>query len=136
FVEARAALGQIANSLQHDERGVALVEMKHRRVGAERLERANAADAENDFLLDARLAIAAVQPRGQLAVPWRVLFEIRVEEIQLDAPDPDTPHGDEHRAFAERHGGDARLAVGGYCRLDRRVSPVEPLVALFLPAFG
>ena len=39
-------------------------------------------------------------------------------------------------AIAERHGRDARLAVRRQRRLDRRVGPVEPLVALFLPPFG
>ena len=39
-------------------------------------------------------------------------------------------------AIAERHGDDARLAVGRDRRLDRRVGPVQPLVALLLPAFG
>ena len=78
---------------------------------AERLQRADAADAEDDFLLDARFAVAAVEPRRQLAIPRRVLFEIGVEQIQLDAAEAHAPHGDEHRSIAERHGGDARLAV-------------------------
>ena len=103
---------------------------------AERLERAHAADAEDDFLLDARLAIAAVEARRQLAVPRRVLLEVGVEQIQLHAAEAHAPDRDEHRSVAERHGRDARLAVGRQRRLDRRVGPVQPLVALFLPAFG
>jgi hypothetical protein len=49
-------------------------------------QRAHAADAEDDLLLDARLAVAAVEPRRQLAVPRRVLLEVGVEQVQLDRP--------------------------------------------------
>ena len=61
FVEGRAALREIADALQDDERGVPLVEVEDRGIGAERLQRAHAADPEDDLLLDARFAIAAVE---------------------------------------------------------------------------
>ena len=111
-VEGRAALDEIADALQHDEGRVPFVEVEDRRLDAERLQRADAADAEDDFLLHAGFAVAAVQARRQLAVPRRVLLEIGVEQVQLHAADPHAPDRDEHRAIAERHGGDARLAVG------------------------
>ena len=94
--EARAVLDEVADALQHDESGVSFVQMEHARLDAERLQHANAADAENDFLLDARFAITAVQTRGQLAVPRGVFLEIGVEQIQRDAAEPDPPHRDEH----------------------------------------
>ena len=96
--------------------------------------RAHAADAEDDFLLDARLAIAAVEARRQLAIPRRVLGEIGVEQEQPHAPEPHAPHRGQHRAIAQRHRGDARPAVRRDRRLDRRVGPADALVALFLPA--
>ena len=40
----------------------------------------DAADPEDDLLLDARFAIAAVQPRRQLTIPRRVFLEIGVEQ--------------------------------------------------------
>ena len=126
---------QIADALQHDERGVPFVQVPDRRRRAERLERADAADAEDDFLLDARLAVAAVEPRRQLAVPRRVLLEIGVEQVQLHAAEPHAPHLHQHAAVAERHRDDAGLAVGGDGRLDRRVVPVQALVRFLLPAF-
>ena len=70
---------------------------------------AHAADAEDDLLLDARLAIAAVEPRRELAIPRRVLVEVGVEQEEPDASDAHAPHRGEHRAIAERHGGDAGL---------------------------
>ena len=65
--------------------GVSFVEVEHAGVDAERLERAHAADAEDDLLLDARFAIAAVEARRQLAIPRRVLLEVGVEQVQRDA---------------------------------------------------
>ena len=102
---------------------MALVQVPDGRRWPERAQRADAADAEDDLLLDARLAVAAVQARRERAIPRGVLFEIGVEQVQLDAAQPDAPHGHEHRAVAERDGGDARLAVGGRRRLDGDVAP-------------
>jgi len=51
-------------------------------LDAERAERAHAADAEDDLLLDADLAIAAVQARRELPIPRGVLREIRVEQVE------------------------------------------------------
>ena len=77
--------------------GVAFVQVEDGRRRAERLQRADAADAEDDLLLDARFAIAAVEPRRQLAIPRRVLLEIGVEQIQLHAAEAHAPDRDEHR---------------------------------------
>ena len=100
------------------------------------LQRAHAADAEDDLLLDARLAIAAVEPRRQLAVPRRVLLEVGVEQIELTRPtrtrQTATSTDRSPSGTAVMHG----LPSGVERRLDRRVRPVEPLVALLLPAFG
>ena len=122
LLEARAGLAQIADPLQDDERGVPFVEVIDRGRVAHRLQHADAADAEDDFLLHARLAIAAVETRRQLAIPRRVLLEIGVEQVQHDASDADAPDRDEHRSIAERHRRDARLAVRRDRRLDRRAA--------------
>ncbi len=134
-LERFAPLDQIADPLEDDECRVPLVEVPRRRVRAHRFQRTYAADAEDDLLLDARFAVAAVEPRRQLAIPRRVLFEIGVEQIQLHAPEPYPPHRDEHSAVAERHGDDARVAVGRGRALDRRIRPVEALVDFLLPPF-
>ena len=76
-VERGSLFDQIADALEDDEAGVSFVQVEHAGIDAERLQRADAADAEDDLLLDARFAIAAVQPRGQLAVPRRVFLQAR-----------------------------------------------------------
>ena len=133
-LEVGARLAQVANALQDDEGGMSLVQVIDRGRVAHGLQDAHAADAEDDLLLRACFAIAAVQPRRQIAIPRRVLLEIGVEQVEHDAADADAPHGDEHRAVAERHGGDARLAVRGDRRLDRGARPIQLLVDLLLPA--
>ena len=112
-LEARTRLAQIANPLQDDERGVPFVEVIGRRRAAHRLQHAHAADAEDDLLLHARFAIAAIEARRQLAIPRRVLLEIGVEQIQRDPAHAHAPHRHEHRAVAERHRGDARASRRG-----------------------
>ena len=59
--EAPGLLDEIPNALQDDEAGVPLVEMKGAGIRTERSQHAHAADAEDDLLLDARFAIAAVE---------------------------------------------------------------------------
>jgi hypothetical protein len=98
------------------------------RIRAHRLQHADAADAENDLLLNARFAISAVQAGRQLTIPRRVFFEVGVEQIQLHATDMDTPHVDEHRAIREWHRDDARFAFRRERVLDRRLGPIELLV--------
>src|SRR5215813_5143148 len=135
-VETVATLDEIMDALQDDKCGVAFVEVKRADVDAEGLERAHAVDAEHDLLLDARLPVATVQARRQLSVPWCVLLEVGVEQVERHAPHPDAPYGDEHRALAEWHGSNALLAVGQHGELDGRVGPIQTLVAFLLPAFG
>jgi hypothetical protein len=97
-LERVARFQALTDPLKDDEGGVPLVEMPDHRIDAERAKRTHAADAENDLLLDSRFAVAAVQPRGQLAIPRRVLLEVGVEEEQPRVPQAHAPHRDQHRA--------------------------------------
>ena len=124
------------DALQHHEAGMPFVQVPHRRIEPEGAEGTHAADAEDDLLLDPRLAIAAVQAGRQLTIPGRVLLEIGVEQIEVRVSQLRVPDLHQHRALAERHGNDARLAVRHHRRLDGRVLPPQAAVALFLPALG
>ena len=62
-VEALSAFDQLFDSLERRERCVALVEMPHHRLIAQRAQRPNAANTQNDLLLKSCLAISTVKPR-------------------------------------------------------------------------
>ena len=63
LVETVAVGDQLVNTLQHDERGVSFVQMPDVGLDAKSPQRTHAADAENDFLLEACFAIAPVEAR-------------------------------------------------------------------------
>ncbi len=91
FVEAHAFGDVLVDALQDDEPGMALVQVPHGRRDAERADRAHAADAKNDLLLETGFAIAAVETRGEIAILRGVFLESGVEQVKVDAADPDFP---------------------------------------------
>ena len=132
-LEIRARFAQIADALQHDEGRVPFVQVIDSGLVAHGLQHPHAANAKNDLLLHACLAIATAA-RREVAVPWRVLFEVGIEQIEDDAPDAHSPDRDEDRPVAERDCRDARLAVGCDSRFDRSARPIQLLVDLLLPS--
>ncbi len=134
IVKRLPLLDELPDALKHDETGVAFVQVKDGRRRLQRAERQHAADAEDDLLLHARLAVAAVQPGRQLAIPGRVVLEIGVEEVQLHAAKPDAPDGDAYGAIAEGDIDSAHRSVARDRGLDGRVGPGQRLVAFLLPA--
>ena len=79
------------HALENQEGGMAFVDVPDRRVQAERGEGARAADAEQDFLLDARRPVAAVEAVGDFAVAFRVLRQPGIEQDEPDMADADFP---------------------------------------------
>ena len=106
--KSRPSRDVLVDALQDDESRVPFVQVPHGRCNPERAQRANAADAEDDLLLQTGFAIAAVETRREIAILRRVLLETRVEQVQVDAADPDFPDVGQHGAIAKRHRDDAR----------------------------
>ena len=103
---------------------------------AERLERAHAADAEQDVLRQPPVGLADVEPRRDPAGRDVVLRPLGVEQEQRDAADVHAPDLGRHLEPAHGHGDGQRRAVGtrhqrGGQPLGIRVDPV-----LVLPAAG
>ena len=132
-------LDELADALDAEESGVALVGVEHlrrrrpggRAVGADR---AHAADAEQQFLLEPVLGAAAVQPVGDLPGGGVVLLDVAVEQQQRHPAD--LGHQDlrvQRAAFGQRERDPRRTAVE-IQRLDRQALRVERRVALQLPA--
>jgi hypothetical protein len=71
---------EAAQELDREQRRVAFVHVVGLDFEAERVERAQAADAENDLLLQAVDLVAAIEKMRQVPVLFGVLLEIGVEE--------------------------------------------------------
>src|SRR5437763_17175124 len=81
---------------------MALVQMADRRLLAERAEGADAADAQDDLLLDPVLLVTAVELGGDVAILRAVLGDVAVEQVQGHAADLDPPHLDLHLTARQR----------------------------------
>ena len=109
--QVEALAHQRAHALEHEERRVPLVDVPRGGLDAHRRQRARAAHAEHDLLLDARVAVAAVEAMRGGAVLGAVGLEVGVEEVELHAPDPRVPHLRVHVVVAEFHAHLEGLAV-------------------------
>src|SRR5690606_29981230 len=102
IAEALALEQQGTRSLARGERGVTLVQVDDLRLEAGGAERAHAADAEEDLLLQTVLVVAAIQAVGDAAILGPVLRNVRVEQEERDAPHVGPPDARERAAVAER----------------------------------
>ncbi len=120
---------ELADALEPEEAGVALVGVEHLGLDAERFEGAHAADAEQDLLLQPVLGVAAVQPVGDGAQLGRVLVDVGVEQVQRHPADVGAPHLGDERPAAQLDR-DAHPVARG----DGHGVRVEVGVGLLLPA--
>ena len=101
------------------------------------LDRAHAADAEQQLLQQAVLAAATVEAVGDRAQGVLVLGDVGVEQQQRDAADRDPPHArGERLAVGQRQGHEGRGAVRVAQHRQRQAVGVEHRVALLLPALA
>ena len=113
-----------ANRFEHGESAVPFVQVQHAGRDAHGLQRAEAADAQQQFLADADAPVAAVQTRGQFAVFRSIAFDVRVEQQQIAAAHLHAPDlGADGAAAGLDLDGD-RLAVGADGRLHRQLVDV------------
>jgi len=126
----------VPDPLEGQEGGVPLVHMADGRLDPQGAEGAQAADAEDDLLLDARLLVSAVELVGDLAIARLVLRRVGVEEVERDASDIHPPDPERDLPLREVHRNEDRLAgVVGF-ELDRKIVEVVVGVGLLLPPVG
>ena len=121
---------ELADALEAEEAGVALVRVEHVGLEAEGAQGAHAADAEHDLLAQAVVLVAAVEAVGDGDAVGGVALDVGVEHVQRDAPDVGAPHVGLDRVAGEVDG-DLDAGVGEAERLRREVGD-----ALLLPAVG
>ena len=122
--------------LERHERRVALVEVHDAGLDPHRLERADAADAEQQVLREPRVLVADVEAAGDPARGLGVLRPVRVEQVQRHAADVRAPDLAHDLDVADRDGDrDRRAVVGAHQRGGHAVRVgVDPV--LVLPAAG
>ena len=132
--EAEPALGaQLADALEAEERGVALVGVAHGRPQARDLEGTHAADAEDDLLPDPHVDVAAVEAVRDLAIRGTVRGQVRVEEQEGRPADPHAPDQEVDVPLGDAHGHDRGDAGRRREDLDREVERIDDGIALLLP---
>lgn len=99
---------QLGHAGQHEERGMSLVHVENLRFDSQDPHQAQPADGQDVLLVQAMLEAASVQPVRGCAVSRVVLRQIRIEQVEIHAADPDLPCLDEDRAVG-RLDGEAEL---------------------------
>ena len=138
--KSRPGLGELADALQAEEAGVALVGVEDLGGGvagdpAVGADGPDPADAEQHLLQQPVLAAAAVEPVGDVAVGGVVLLDVGVEQQQRDPADLRHPDlGVQHAPPGRRDGTWTGVAVRLLQQGQRQAVGVERRVVLLLPA--
>ena len=142
-VEVQPGVDQLADPLDAEEAGVALVHVEHLGRGqaldlGERADRPHPADAGQDLLLDPVFLVAAVEPVGDAAQIVLVLRDVGVQQQQrnstdLGDPDPGAQLGGRPACASSTSTG-SPVVVGE--QPQRQALRIQRRVVLVLPAVG
>ena len=130
------ALHDLPQPLDGQERAVPLVHVADARLDAHHRQRAHAADAEEDLLAQAHVAVARIEARGDRALLRLVLRHVRIQQEQRHAADLHAPDVEVHRLAVELDLPAQRLARRVRDQRHRHVVPVVLRIRLLLPAVG
>ncbi len=134
LVERGALRDELAGALGEQERRVALVQVPDGRLEPECADRANAADAEDQLLVEAHLAAADIQHVRDRAVRVRVGGHVRVEQEHRHAANLRQPDGGGHVAPGDLDDHRQRHADGVLDTAQREaVQVVVGVVVLLVP---
>ena len=110
LVQRPARRDELPRTLGEQEGGVALVQVPDGRRDVELAQRPDAADAEDELLVEPHLAAADVQDVGDRAVRVVVVGDVGVEQQDRHPADLGDPDGGVQVAAGERHADGERLA--------------------------
>ena len=112
FIEGEVvALHVLTQAFQHEEGGVAFVHVPHGRRDAEGGQHAHAADAQQDFLTHAHVAVGLIEAGGDAAVVVAVLGHVGIHEVQRHAAHLQLPDAGVEGAGTEGQGDHERVAL-------------------------
>ncbi len=111
---------------------MALVDVERRRRQAHGVQRPESADPEQQLLADTRLAVAAVEPGGDVALVRRVVRDVRVQQQQRDRADHQAPDDSSDPTGREIDGDRDRCPVGVPHKLGPQIGAGALGVALVL----
>ena len=126
----------LAGTFGEQECRMALVQMPDRRREPQLADRPDAADAEDQLLVEAHLATADVQDVGDRPVGLGVLRQVRVEQEDGDAPDLGHPDRDVQVAPGQLDGHRQRQARRVLDPAERQAAQVVVGVVVLLVAVG
>ena len=121
LVELVAGRDEFPGTLREQERRVALVEMPDGRLDSERPKRPDAADAQDELLVQPHLPASDVQDVRDRPVGVVVLGDVRVEQQHGRPSDLDAPDRDVQVALRQGDRDGQRLSVARLDATDRQV---------------
>ena len=123
-----------ANRFEHRKSAVPFVQVQNAGRDSHRFQGAEASTPKQQFLADSNAAIAAIQPRSELAILRRVSFDVRIEQEQIAASHLHAPHFRADRAAARLNLHGDRFALGADGRFHGHVADIGLKVFFLLPA--
>src|SRR5215831_2704603 len=123
-----------SNGFENGEGAMPFVQVQYARRNTERFQSAESSDAKQQFLPDADAAVAAVEPRHEIAIFGGVPRDIGIEKQQITTPDFQSPDPGAYRTAPgfDLHG--YRLAVRSDSDFHRQRVHIGFEVVLLLPA--
>ena len=103
FGVALACSHLLAHELESQERRMTFIHVEGGRLDAQCPQEAHTTDAQQDFLHDARGAVAAINPQCEIAVHGLILGPIGVEQVDGHPTDIHAPGLETHRRGGDLH---------------------------------
>src|SRR5215471_3133643 len=122
-----------SNVFENGEGAMPFVQMQYARRNTERFQSAESSDAKQQFLPDTDAAVAAVEPRHEIAIFGRVPHNIGIEQQQIATPDFQSPDPCAYRAAPGFDLHSYRLAVRCDSDFHRQRVHIGLEVVLLLP---
>ena len=125
---------QMIQTGKRQETGVTFIHVAHCRIESERQQFFHAADAQEQFLMQAHSFIAAVQTPGDFTQIRRILRQFGIQQHQRHIADPQNPCGGVDSTIAQRHIDRHRITLFVTTAHQRQIVDLCDRIMFRLPA--